>query len=213
MAPGRGRRRPAALMQLTADNLTCLRGGRTVFAGLSFAVGGGEALLVTGRNGAGKSSLLRMIAGLVHVAAGRLALDGGEAEASIAEQAHYLGHQDALKASLSVGENLTFWIEYLGGSRTAVPAALEAVGLAPLAGLPAAYLSAGQRRRLSIARLAAVERPLWLLDEPTSALDAPSQERLAGLMRAHLGTGGMIVAATHGPIGLDAPRELRLGAP
>jgi len=199
-------------MQLTADNLTCLRGGRTVFAGLSFAVGGGEALLVTGRNGAGKSSLLRMIAGLVHVAAGRLALDGGEAEASIAEQAHYLGHQDALKASLSVGENLTFWIEYLGGSRTAVPAALEAVGLAPLAGLPAAYLSAGQRRRLSIARLAAVERPLWLLDEPTSALDAPSQERLAGLMRAHLGTGGMIVAATHGPIGLDA-RELRLGAP
>jgi len=200
-------------MQLTADNLTCLRGGRTVFAGLSFAVGGGEALLVTGRNGAGKSSLLRMIAGLVHVAAGRLALDGGEAEASIAEQAHYLGHQDALKASLSVGENLTFWIEYLGGSRTAVPAALEAVGLAPLAGLPAAYLSAGQRRRLSIARLAAVERPLWLLDEPTSALDAPSQERLAGLMRAHLGTGGMIVAATHGPIGLDAPRELRLGAP
>jgi heme exporter protein A len=212
MAPGRGRRRPAALMQLTADNLTCLRGGRTVFAGLSFAVGGGEALLVTGRNGAGKSSLLRMIAGLVHVAAGRLALDGGEAEASIAEQAHYLGHQDALKASLSVGENLTFWIEYLGGSRTAVPAALEAVGLAPLAGLPAAYLSAGQRRRLSIARLAAVERPLWLLDEPTSALDAPSQERLAGLMRAHLGTGGMIVAATHGPIGLDAPRELRLGA-
>ena len=213
MAPGRGRRRPAALMQLTADNLTCLRGGRTVFAGLSFAVGGGEALLVTGRNGAGKSSLLRMIAGLVHVAAGQLALDGGEAEASIAEQAHYLGHQDALKASLSVGENLTFWIEYLGGSRTAVPAALEAVGLAPLAGLPAAYLSAGQRRRLSIARLAAVERPLWLLDEPTSALDAPSQERLAGLMRAHLGTGGMIVAATHGPIGLDAPRELRLGAP
>ena len=199
-------------MQLTADNLTCLRGGRTVFAGLSFAVGGGEALLVTGRNGAGKSSLLRMIAGLVHVAAGRLALDGGEAEASIAEQAHYLGHQDALKASLSVGENLTFWIEYLGGSRTAVPAALEAVGLAPLAGLPAAYLSAGQRRRLSIARLAAVERPLRLLDEPTSALDAPSQERLAGLMRAHLGTGGMIVAATHGPIGLDAPRELRLGA-
>jgi heme exporter protein A len=93
-----------------------------------------------------------------------------------------------------------------------VPAALEAVDLAPLAGLPAAYLSAGQRRRLSIARLAAVERPLWLLDEPTSALDAPSQERLASLMRAHLGTGGMIVAATHGPIGLDA-RELRLGAP
>ena len=210
MAPGRGRRRPAALMQLTADNLTCLRGGRTVFAGLSFAVGGGEALLVTGRNGAGKSSLLRMIAGLVHVAAGRLALDGGEAEASIAEQAHYLGHQDALKASLSVGENLAFWIEYLGGSRTAVPAALEAVGLAPLAGLPAAYLSAGQRRRLSIARLAAVERPLWLLDEPTSALDAAGQELFVGVMRDHLAGGGIIVAATHMPLGINA-RELRMG--
>jgi heme exporter protein A len=199
-------------MQLSADNLTCVRGGRTVFANLSFSVAGGEALVITGRNGAGKSSLLRMIAGLVHVAAGRLVLDGGEAEASIAEQAHYLGHQDALKSSLSVGENLAFWIAYLGGARAVVPEALAAVGLAPLIGLPAAYLSAGQRRRLSIARLAAVERPLWLLDEPTSALDAQSQDRLASLMRAHLGKGGIIVAATHGPIGLDAPRELRLGA-
>ena len=199
-------------MQLQADNLTCIRGGRTVFAGLSFAVAAGEALLLTGRNGAGKSSLLRMIAGLVHVASGTLVLTGGEREATIAEQAHYLGHQDALKPSLSVSENLAFWVAYLGGTRAAVPAALDAVGLRPLAGLPAAYLSAGQRRRLSIARLAAVERPVWLLDEPTSALDAPSQERLAGLMREHLGKGGLIVAATHGPIGLDAARELRLGA-
>jgi len=199
-------------MQLAADNLTCVRGGRTVFAGLSFAVAGGEAMVVTGRNGAGKSSLLRMIAGLVRIAAGRLTLDGGEAEASVGEQAHYLGHHDALKTSLSVSENLAFWVEYLGGQRNAVGAALETVGLAPLAGLPAAYLSAGQRRRLSIARLAAVERPLWLLDEPTSALDVQSQERLAGLMQAHLGKGGLIVAATHGPIGLAAPRELRLGA-
>ena len=199
-------------MQLSADNLTCVRGGRTVFAGLSFAVAGGEALTITGRNGAGKSSLLRMLAGLVPVADGRLALDGGEAEATIAEQAHYLGHQDALKSSLSVRENLAFWIEYLGGARQALPAALDAVGLGPLAGLPAAYLSAGQRRRLSIARLAAVKRPIWLLDEPTSALDAPSQERLTGLMQAHLAGGGIIVAATHGPIGLERARELRLGA-
>src|SRR3569623_1409176 len=197
-------------MQLSADNLTCVRGGRTVFAGLSFAVSGGEALLITGRNGAGKSSLLRMIAGLVRVAEGRLALSGGEAEASIAEQAHYLGHQEALKSSLSVGENLAFWIAYLGGSRQALPEALDRVGRKPLSGLPAADLSAGQRRRLAIARLAAVQRPIWLLDEPTSALDAPSQERLAVLMRTHLDTGGIIVAATHGPIGLAA-RELRLG--
>jgi len=199
------------LMRLFADNLTCIRGGRTVFAGLSFEVAAGEALVVTGRNGAGKSSLLRLIAGLVHRTAGTLTIDGGEAEASVAEQAHYLGHQDALKGSLSVGENLAFWIDFLGGDRKAAAAALEAVDLAPLAGLPAAYLSAGQRRRLSIARLVGVERPLWLLDEPTSALDAQSQGRLAGLMRTHRSKGGLIVAAAHGPIGLDAPRELRLG--
>ena len=199
-------------MQLAADSLTCIRGGRTVFAGLSFSVSSGEALAVIGRNGAGKSSLLRLIAGLVHLAAGKLSLSGGEAEASIAEQAHYLGHQDALKGSLSVRENLGFWIDFLGGSRSRIEDALEAVDLAPLAGLPAGYLSAGQRRRLSIARLVAVQRPLWLLDEPTSALDVQSQDRLAGLMCTHLKTGGLIVAATHGPIGLDAPCELRLGA-
>jgi heme exporter protein A len=199
-------------MQLSAESLTCIRGGRTVFSGLSFAIRAGEALTVTGRNGAGKSSLLRLIAGLVHLAAGKLSLSGGEEEASVAEQAHYLGHLDALKPSLSLRENLGFWIDFLGGSRARLADALEAVDLAPLAALPAGYLSAGQRRRLSIARLVAVERPLWLLDEPTSALDVQSQARLAGLMRAHLQGGGMIIAATHGDIGLDAPRELRLGA-
>lgn len=198
-------------MQLSADNLACSRGGRAVFAGLSFSLSGGEALVVTGRNGAGKSSLLRMIAGLVHIEDGRIELSGGDGEATLPEQAHYLGHHDALKSSLLVDENLQFWTEFLGGSRDTVQPALEAVGLAPLAGLPAAYLSAGQRRRLSIARLVAVKRPIWLLDEPTSALDAPSQKRLAELMREHLTGGGMIVAAAHGPIGLDTPRELRLG--
>jgi heme exporter protein A len=198
-------------MQLSADNLACTRGGRIVFAGLNFTVSGGEALVITGRNGAGKSSLLRLIAGLVHRSAGRLELSGGEAEATLPEQAHYLGHQDALKPSLSVSENLRFWAEFLGGTDAAVFPALESVGLAPLEGLPAAYLSAGQCRRLSIARLVAVKRPIWLLDEPTSALDAQSQGRLAELMRAHLSGGGMIVAAAHGPIGLDSPREMRLG--
>lgn len=198
-------------MQLSADNLACIRGGRTVFTGLSFSVTGGEALVVTGRNGAGKSSLLRMIAGLVRIADGRLSLAGGEDEASIAEQTHYLGHQDALKPSLSVRENVSFWTAYLGDRTDAVAPALEAVGLAPLARLPAAYLSAGQRRRLSIARLVAVKRPIWLLDEPTSALDTPSQGRLAELMRDHLAGGGMIIAAAHGPIGLENPREMRLG--
>jgi heme exporter protein A len=198
-------------MQLSADNLACTRGGRTVFTGVSFAIGGAESLVVTGRNGAGKSSLLRLIAGLVRRSAGRLELSGGDPEATLPEQAHYLGHQDALKPALSVGENLRFWTDFLGGDRAAVFPALESVGLAPLEGLPAAYLSAGQRRRLSIARLVAVKRPIWLLDEPTSALDTQSQTRLAVLMREHLAGGGIIIAAAHGPIGLETPREMRLG--
>src|SRR5215831_384988 len=198
-------------MQLRADELTCNRGGREVFRGLSFSLSGGEAMVVTGRNGAGKSSLLRMIAGLVRIAAGRIALDGGAPDTPIAEQAHYLGHQDAMKTSLSVAENLRFWSEFLGASHDIEPA-LNAVDLSSLADLPAGYLSAGQRRRLSIARLIAVPRPIWLLDEPTSALDAPSQKLLADLMHTHLAGGGMIVAAAHGPIGLTRARELMMGS-
>jgi heme exporter protein A len=197
-------------MRLEANGLICVRGGREVFSGLGFAVGGGEALLVTGRNGAGKSSLLRMIAGLVRIAGGALAITGADPEKTIPEQAHYLGHQDALKPSLTVVENLEFWTRYLGSAEPS-QSSLAAVGLSALADLPAAYLSAGQRRRLSLARLLAVDRPIWLLDEPTSALDREAQDALAGLMRRHLAGGGLILAAAHGPIGLDGARELRLG--
>jgi heme exporter protein A len=200
------------LMQLSAVDLACHRGGRDVFTGVNFAVAAGEALTVTGRNGAGKSSLLRCILGLVRIAGGRLTLDGGDSELNIAEQAHYLGHQDAVKASLSVAENLRFWAGFLGERAVNIPGSLATVGLDALADLPAAYLSAGQRRRLSIARLLAAKRPIWLLDEPASSLDAAAQDRLADMMRAHLAGGGLIVAATHGPIGLDNPQELRLGA-
>jgi heme exporter protein A len=198
-------------MRLSAVELACHRGGRDVFAGLSFAVASGEVLTVTGRNGAGKSSLLRTIVGLVRLAQGKLNLEGGDPELTIAEQAHYLGHQDALKPSLTVAENLRFWVGFLGTQAVDIHPALTAVGLDELAVLPAAYLSAGQRRRLSIARLVAVKRPIWLLDEPTSTLDASAQDRLAGLMQAHLAEGGLIMAATHGGIGLEAARELRLG--
>ena len=200
-------------MRLSASELACIRGGRKVFLSLSFALDAGMALLVTGPNGAGKSSLLRLVAGLVQPAQGRLALDGGDPELTIGEQSHYLGHQDALKSSLSVRENLAFWAEFLGntGPKVKVDAALAAVGLAELAGLPALYLSAGQRRRLSLARLIAIPRPIWLLDEPTSALDAAAQSSLADLMRAHLAGGGLLLAATHGPIGLEGAQELQLG--
>jgi len=170
--------------------------------------------VVLGPNGIGKSSLLRLVAGLVRRSNGELSLEGGDPELTTGEQAHYLGHQDALKPSLTVRENLAFWTRYLGGSgggSREVGAVLAEVGLDGIAELPAAYLSAGQRRRLSVARLLAVRRPLWLLDEPTSALDANAQARLAGFMAEHLAGGGMILAAAHGPIGLAAPTELRLG--
>lgn len=196
-------------MRLSAFDLGCARSGREVFAGLSFAVESAGALLVLGPNGAGKSSLLRMIAGLVRVAAGRLTLDGGDGDLTLAEQAHYLGHQDAVKPSLTVAENLAFWTRYLGGGEPS--GALASVGLETLADLPAGYLSAGQRRRLSIARLIAVPRPIWLLDEPTSALDAAAQARLAEIMRDHRAGGGIVLAAAHGPIGLDGATEVRLG--
>ena len=198
-------------MRLVASDLGCVRGGRQVFSGIGFAVDAGEALLVTGPNGAGKSSLLRLIAGLVGVAGGGIALDGGDGELTIGEQAHYLGHLDALKSALSVSENLAFWASVLGSGAAKVNAALATVGLDGLARLPAVYLSAGQRRRLSIARLIAIARPIWLLDEPTSGLDASGQTMLADLMRAHLAGGGLVLAATHGPIGLDGAKALRLG--
>jgi heme exporter protein A len=205
-------------MNLSGLDLTCIRGGRRVFSGVNFSVDSGAALVLTGPNGAGKSSLLRMIAGLIRPAEGRLALKGGDAEMSLGEQAHYVGHLDPLKPALTVTENLSFWARFLNGK--AAPAdlglaerGLDAVGLADLADLPAGYLSAGQRRRLSLARLLAVPRPIWLLDEPTTALDAASQDRLWALMHDHLVAGGLLVAATHGPLGLTDCGELRLGAP
>jgi heme exporter protein A len=199
------------MLRLFARDLTCIRGFRTVFHGVNFELAGGEALALTGANGSGKSTLLRLIAGLLPAAGGALELDGGAGEASLAEQAHYQGHLDAFKPALTVEENLRFWARYLGIA-AASDSALEKVGLDGLAKLPAAYLSAGQRRRLSLARLIAAPRPLWLLDEPTSALDAAGQEMLGVLMRGHLAEGGLIVAATHGPLGIEHA-ELQLGKP
>jgi heme exporter protein A len=199
-----------ALMRLSGRDLRCVRGGREVFSGLDFEAVAGEALAVTGANGAGKTSLLRLIAGLLTASGGAIDLAGSDQELTLAEQTHYLGHRDALKPSLSVMENLSFWVSFLGPGAAPAAPALAAVGLGHIAHLPAAYLSAGQRRRLSMARLVAVPRPLWLLDEPTSALDTAGQGLFAGLMADHLRQGGLIVAATHTPLGIAA-KELRIG--
>jgi heme exporter protein A len=198
-------------MQLIGHNLACVRGGRHVFAGVNMSVADGEILSLVGPNGAGKTSLLRLIAGLLRLEAGSLEMRGGEHERTIAEQCHFLGYQDALKPALTVAENLRFWVHYLGDRSAPQGPALAAVGLGDLADLPAGYLSSGQRRRLSLARLIAVKRPIWLLDEPTAALDTAGQARLAELLRQHVATGGIAVVATHGPLGIEPTAELRLG--
>lgn len=197
-------------MQLKGTGLRCERGGRMVFSGVDFALEQGQLMQLTGPNGSGKSSLLRLIAGLNEAVEGHLALDGGDGELSIGQQAHYIAHQEAIKTALTVAENLAFWRDFLGGGDT--DEALAAFDLKRLAFYPAGLLSAGQKRRLALARLVLARRALWLLDEPTVGLDVASQARLAGVMAEHLAAGGMILAATHVPLGLEPQQRLDLGA-
>ena len=201
-------------MRLRAFDLTIERGGRRVIAGLSFEAAGGAALTVTGPNGAGKTTLLRALAGFLPIESGGFALDGGDDERTVGEQAHYLGHLDGVKAALTAGENLAFAAATLGGdsSREAQLKALSALGLAHAIDFPARLLSAGQRRRVALARLVVARRALWLLDEPATALDAAAQVALAAMMRTHLKDGGILLAAVHGDLGLDGAQELRLGS-
>ncbi|RWK71762.1 heme ABC exporter ATP-binding protein CcmA, partial [Mesorhizobium sp.] len=196
-------------MRLIAENLGGERGGEAVFSGLNFALGKGQALIVTGPNGAGKSTLLRVVAGLLPVAAGRLLIEGGAEDfPSVASACHYLGHQNAMKMALSVAENLRFWRDFSGADFLSAEQALAMVGLDGIGHLPFGYLSTGQRRRAAIAKLLVSRRPLWLLDEPTAGLDKASEERFGGLMREHLDEGGIIMAATHLPLGLEGAQGL-----
>jgi heme exporter protein A len=200
-------------MKLIAEKLCAQRGGRILFAGLSFSVDAGGALLVTGPNGAGKTTVLRILAGFLPPKVGQVRLAGGGVEASIAEQCHYVGHANAVKPSLTVAENAAFWSGFLGGAPDRLDAALRTFGLEALRDIPAGYLSAGQRRRAGLLRLLLAERPLWLLDEPTTSLDTTAQEMLAAAVNRHLAGGGLVVAATHMALGFDRAQELRLGRP
>jgi len=199
-------------MRLTATDLTIERGGRLIFSHLSFSLEGGEAVAVTGANGAGKSSLLRALAGLLKPVSGQIALSP-KSETPLAEATHYLGHSDALKGVLTLTENLIFWASMLaaGTSKVEIGTTLQRFGLKSVANLPAAYLSAGQKRRAALARLLLAPRPIWLLDEPLTALDLASQAFLREVMQEHLASGGLIVAATHAALGVPA-HELNMGA-
>lgn len=194
---------------LNADGLAVLRQERLVFRDLSFAASPGGAVLLLGPNGSGKSTLLRLLAGLKRPDAGRLLWQGEDALADLAAhgtRVAYLGHQDAVKAGLSVAENLRF----AARGRPVAPA-LAALGLQTLADLPGRMLSAGQRRRLALARLVLSAAPLWLLDEPTLGLDTASLDRLGTVLAAHRADGGIVIAATHLDLPLPDAQTVRLG--
>ena len=203
-------------MPLSIESLAVVRGGRLVLDGLSLRVDAGEAVALVGRNGAGKTTLLRTISGLIAPEGGTIRLTGsGDMDyRPIGEQCHFIGHLDGLKGPLTVAENAGFWANYLAGGGTALAQseALDRVGLGDLMHVPARFLSAGQRRRLSLSRLLTARRPLWLLDEPTTSLDAGGLAMLGELGREHLGAGGMIIAATHAPLPFPGGREVRIGA-
>ncbi len=201
-------------MQAVATKLKGRRGDSVLFEDIGFTVGRGEALIITGPNGSGKSTLLRILAGLLAADSGEFLLHGDDGEALlVSEFAHYLGHRNAMKRELRVSENLGFWKSFQrseNGEGLSIDAAIEAVGLTGVAHLPFGYLSAGQQRRIALARLLVCKRPLWLLDEPTAALDRRSDQLFADLVRTHLASGGLAIAATHQPLGLDNVKTLEL---
>lgn len=201
-------------MRLDVHELSCTRAGRAVFAGVSFSLRAGEAMIVRGANGAGKSSLLRLLAGLDEAEGGDILVDGESASEALRQATHYLAHADAVKASLTVEEHLDFFAALLGktAGSLSTAAAIEAYDLGALRLTPVRYLSAGQKRRLALARLLVAKRPLWLLDEPTGVLDQASTARFEENLAAHCRDGGMAIAVTHDPLTMPGARTLRLGA-
>lgn len=203
-------------VNLVVEDVSVLRGERLIVADVSFVLAPGGALLLKGPNGAGKTTLLRAIAGFLQPERGTIRLDGGVEGTPLWEQCHYIGHLNAVKSGFTAFENLMFWAGYLGGGTHAAReiralAALDRLGLGALGAVAAGYLSAGQKRRLALARLLAAHRPLWLLDEPTTSLDATSAELVRDLIAEHVANGGLAIAATHQPLDLPGTAILRLG--
>lgn len=202
-----------------ADDLTVSRGDMLIFSNLSLFLEGGESLILTGANGAGKSTALRATLGLIGTAGGEAVfVSGQEAEdRPLAVAAHYLAHNNAMKYEMSARENLAFWKALMGdfgdGAGIGVEEAADAVGLYDALDLPFGFLSAGQKQRIAFARLLASHRPVWLLDEPTAALDTAAKTLFSNLMNAHLAAGGIVIAATHEPLALHGVREMRLSGP
>jgi heme exporter protein A len=201
--------------RIVIENLSIARGERTLFAGLNLSVGAGEAVALTGANGAGKTSLLRAVAGFLRPIEGQIRFERAgapvEAEDARAGALHLLGHHDGLKPSRTAGEELAFWAAWTGAAPAGVGEAIEAFELQPLMELEVRKLSAGQRRRLALARLIAAPRVLWLLDEPFAPLDAARRDLFGRLMATHLAGGGMILAAVHDPLPIPA-REITVAA-
>lgn len=202
------------MIRLTVEQLSLRRGERLLFSGLSLMVAAGEAVALTGANGAGKTSLLRAIAGLIAPEAGEVRFDGADApldpEDARSRALHLLGHQDGLKGARTAGGELGFWTRWLGGDAAGLARAVERLQLAPLLPLDVRRLSAGQRRRVALARLIAAPRPLWLLDEPLAPLDAERRTLVGDLMAEHLAGGGLILAAVHDPLPIPA-RTVEIG--
>ncbi|PCJ96180.1 MAG: heme ABC exporter ATP-binding protein CcmA [Hyphomicrobiales bacterium] len=187
-------------MSLIISKLVINRGERRIVGPLDVTVPRGSTLAVRGPNGAGKSTLLRALAGLLPITSGTAILSDSDDDTPMSERCHYFGHLDGLKNALTVAENLTFFQNLYGNKTMSVAQALAQVALPHTIDLPVAYLSAGMRKRVALARILLNHRPLWLLDEPTSALDTASQTRLGEMMQAHVSAGGMIIAATHLPL-------------
>tara|TARA_Y100000031_G_scaffold108387_1_gene119265 strand:+ start:857 stop:1510 length:654 start_codon:yes stop_codon:yes gene_type:complete len=204
----------------SAEALACVRGERLVFQDLDFQVSAGEALILRGPNGSGKSTLLRLVAGYLNPSAGHLAWNGrpvGEDPDGHRQRLHYVGHLDAVKPPLTVAENLAFWAgqghrdDSSDSFEDRVQSALGRLGLSRLAEVPGRFLSAGQKRRLNLARLAASPAQLWLLDEPTVSLDADGADVIAEMVIEHVAGGGLAMIATHIDLGLQETRVLTLG--